>query len=327
MGTVSEGAEITSASQSETVPNSTDDPWHGSGIAEPGEDNSLISAGYAHAQASAQSLAYMRHYHEYPGMAANYGYPMYPSSWVYPGVPYPQPVPKPGNRETESHWQGASSTSGSSSKLWQPYADHGATETETTSRKRHAEEWSPRHQDPSPAVGAQRAAPATDQYWTDAFRNQAISEPAPMVCLDTTILSPACKVHEPYDDHVIHLMSSQRVRMGAWRTRSVKTDIHFYFRNRIYGEIQHSHRAMQCHASLVVEVQRMPSIPPDGVMVTVHNASDGTLILRSGDEIAELLVLQALIPKFVLHYAKPTRSNQITPCRLAPHDGEDSTDV
>ena len=178
-------------------------------------------------------------------MAANYGYPMYPSSWVYPGVPYPQPVPKPGNRETESHWQGASSTSGSSSKLWQPYADHGATETETTSRKRHAEEWSPRHQDPSPAVGAQRAAPATDQYWTDAFRNQAISEPAPMVCLDTTILSPACKVHEPYDDHVIHLMSSQRVRMGAWRTRSVKTDIHFYFRNRIYGEIQHSHRAMQ----------------------------------------------------------------------------------
>ena len=59
MGTVSEEAEITSASQSETVPHPTDDPQHGSGITEPGEDNSLISAGYAHAQASAQSLAYM----------------------------------------------------------------------------------------------------------------------------------------------------------------------------------------------------------------------------------------------------------------------------
>ena len=59
MGTVSEGAEITSTSQSETVPHPTDDPQHGSGIAEPGEDNGLISAGYAHAQASAQSLAYM----------------------------------------------------------------------------------------------------------------------------------------------------------------------------------------------------------------------------------------------------------------------------
>ena len=327
MGTVSEGAEITSASQSETVPHPTDDPQHGSGIAEPGEDNSLISAGYAHAQASAQSLAYMRHYHEYPGMAANYGYPMYPSSWVYPGVPYPPPVPNTGNRENESHWQGASSTSGSSTKLWRPYADHGATETEITSRKRRAEERSPRRQDPSPAMGAQKATPTADRYWTDAFRNPAISEPAPTVWLDTTILSPACKVREPYDDHVIHLMSSQRVRIGAWRTRSVKTDIHFYFRMHIYGEIRPSYRAMQCHASLVVEVQWVPSIPPDGVMVTVHNASDGTLILRLGDEIAELLVLQALIPKFVLHYAKPTRSNRITPCRPAPRDGEDSTDV
>ena len=162
MGTVSEGAEITSASQSETVPHPTDDPQHGSGIAEPGEDNSLISAGYAHAQASAQSLAYMQHYHEYPGMVANYGYPMYPSSWVYPGVPYPPPVPNTGNRENESHWQGASSTSGSSTKLWRPYADHGATETEITSRKRHAEEWSPRRQDPSPAMGAQKATPTAD---------------------------------------------------------------------------------------------------------------------------------------------------------------------
>ena len=134
MGTVSEGAEITSASQSEIVPNSIDDPQHGSGITEPGEDNCLISAGYAPAQASAQSLAYMRHYHESPGMAANYGYPMYPSSWVYPGVPYQPPVLNPGNRANESHWQGASSTSGSSTKLWRPYADHGATETETTSR-------------------------------------------------------------------------------------------------------------------------------------------------------------------------------------------------
>ena len=71
----------------------------------------------------------------------------------------------------------------------------------------------------------------------------------------------------------------------------------------------------------------MPSIPPDGVMVTVHNASDGTLILCPGDEIAELLVLQALIPKFVLHYAKPARLNRTTPCRPAPRDGEDSTDV
>ena len=107
----------------------------------------------------------------------------------------------------------------------------------------------------------------------------------------------------------------------------MKTDIHFYFRMRIYREIWPSHQAMQCHALLVVEVQRVPSIPPDGVMVTVHNVSDGTLILHLGDEIAELLVLQALIPKFVLHYAKPTRSNQITPCRPAPRDGEDSTDV
>ena len=65
----------------------------------------------------------------------------------------------------------------------------------------------------------------------------------------------------------------------------MKTDIHFYFRTHIYGEIWPSRQAMQCHASLVVEV-----------MVTVHNASDGTLILRPGDEIAELLVLQALIP-------------------------------
>ena len=99
----------------------------------------------------------------------------------------------------------------------------GATETETTSRQRCAEEGSPRHQDPSPAVGAQRAAPATDRYWTDAFWNQAISEPAPSVWLDTTILSAACKVHEPYDEHVIHLMSSQRVRIGAWRTRQTFT--------------------------------------------------------------------------------------------------------
>ena len=171
-------------------------------------------------------------------MAANYGCPMYPSSWVYPGVPYPPPVLNPGNRENESYWQSASSTSGSSTKLWQPYADHGATETETTSRKRHAEERSPRRQDPSPAMGAQRATPAADRYWTDAFQNQAISEPAPMVWLDTTIISLACKVPEPYDDHIIHLMSSQRVCIGAWTTRSVKTDIHFHFRMRIYGEIQ-----------------------------------------------------------------------------------------
>ena len=84
---------------------------------------------------------------------------------------------------------------------------------------------------------------------------------------------------------------------------------------------------MQCHALLVVEVQQVPSIPPDGVEVTVHNVTDGTLILHPGDEIAELLVLQALIPKFILHYAKPVRLNRTTPCRLAPHDGEDSTDV
>lgn len=107
----------------------------------------------------------------------------------------------------------------------------------------------------------------------------------------------------------------------------MKTDIHFCFRSRMYGEIRPSRHAMQCHASLVVEVQRLPAIPPDGVMVTVHNASDGLLILRPGDEIAELLVLQALIPKFVIHHAKNDRSTRTTPGQQVPRDVEDSTDA
>ena len=54
----------------------------------------------------------------------------------------------------------------------------------------------------------------------------------------------------------------------------------------------------------------MPSIPPDGVMVTVLNVSDGTLILCPGDEIAELLVLQALIPKF---HTPLCKTNKVKP--------------
>ena len=68
IGTANDGVDITSASQSETVQDSTDDLQHRMGIAEQGENNSLISAGYADAQAP--SLAYMRQYHEYPGMSA-----------------------------------------------------------------------------------------------------------------------------------------------------------------------------------------------------------------------------------------------------------------
>ena len=84
---------------------------------------------------------------------------------------------------------------------------------------------------------------------------------------------------------------------------------------------------MQRHASLVMEVQQLPANPPDGVMVTVYNASDGILILRLGDEIAELVVLQALIPKFVIHHAKNDRSTRTTPGQLVPCHVEDSTDA
>ena len=51
MGTVHDGVDTTLASQSETVQDSTDDLQHQMGIAEQGDNNSLISAGYADAQA------------------------------------------------------------------------------------------------------------------------------------------------------------------------------------------------------------------------------------------------------------------------------------
>ena len=325
IGTANDGVDITSAAQSETVQDSTDDLQHRMGIAEQGENNSLISAGYADAQAP--SLAYMRQYHEYPGMSAHYGYPIYPSSWIYPSMSHPPPLTSAGQKENGSHWRGDSSSSGSSPQLWQPYANDGTAKAKPTSRKRCAEERAPSHKDPSPVSGAQRTKPTVARGRANASRSRPNSEHAPTVWLDTTILSSTCKVREPYDDHVIHLMSSQRVRIGAWRTRSVKTDIHFCFRSRMYGEIRPSRHAMQCHASLVVEVQRLPAIPPDGVMVTVHNASDGLLILRPGDEIAELLVLQALIPKFVIHHAKNDRSTRTTPGQQVPRDVEDSTDA
>ena len=325
MGTVNDGVETTLASQSETVQDSTDDLQHRMGIAEQGEDNSLISAGYADAQAP--SLAYMWQYHEYPGMSAHYGYPIYPSFWIYPSMSHPPPLTSAGQKEKGSHWKGASSSSGSSSKLWRPYANDGATKAKPTSRKRCAEEQAPSRKDPSPVSGAQRTKPTVARGRANASRSKPNSVHAPTVWLNTTILSSACKVREPYDDHVIHLMSSQRVRIGAWRTRSVKTDIHFCFRSRIYGEIRPSRRAMQHHGSLVVEVQWLPAIPPDGVMVTVHNASDGLLILRPGDEIAELVVLQALIPKFVIHHARNDRSTRTTPGQPVPRDVEDSTDA
>ena len=50
MGTVNDGVDTTSASQSETVQDSTDDLQNQMGIAEQGENNSLISAGYVDAQ-------------------------------------------------------------------------------------------------------------------------------------------------------------------------------------------------------------------------------------------------------------------------------------
>ena len=325
MGTVNDGVDTTPASWSETVQDSTDDLQHRMGIAEQGENNSLISAGYSDAQAP--SLAYMRQYHEYPGMSAHYRYPIYPSSWMYPSMSHPPPLTSASQKENGSHWRGASSSSGSSSKLWQPYANDGATKAKPTSRKRRAEERAPSHKDPSPVSGVHRTQPTVARGRANASRSKPNSEHAPTVWLNTTILSSACKVCEPYDDHVIHLMSSQIVHIGAWRTRSVKTDIHFCFRSCIYGEIRPSHRTMQCHASLVVEVQRLPAIPPDGVMVTVHNASDGILILHPRDEIAELVVLQALIPKFVIHHAKNDKSTWTTPGQPVPRDVEDSTDA
>ena len=129
MGTVNDGVDTTSASQSETVQDSTDDLQHRMDIAERGENDSLISAGYADTQAP--SLAYMQQYHEYPGMSAHYGYPIYPSSWLYSSMSYPPPLTKAGQKENGSHWKGASSSSGSSSKLWRPYANDGAAQGNT----------------------------------------------------------------------------------------------------------------------------------------------------------------------------------------------------
>ena len=154
MGTVHDGVNTTLASQSETVQDSTDDLQHQMGIAEQGDNNSLISAGYADAQAP--SLAYMRQYHEYPGMSAHYGYPIYPSSWIYPSMSQLPPLTSAGQKENGSHWKGASSSSGSSLKLWRPYANDGATKEKPTSRKRQAEDQAPSHKDPSPVSGAQR---------------------------------------------------------------------------------------------------------------------------------------------------------------------------
>ena len=84
---------------------------------------------------------------------------------------------------------------------------------------------------------------------------------------------------------------------------------------------------MQQYPSLVVERQRIPFIPNDGVTVTVHNASHDTLTLCPGVEIADLVILQALVPKFVLCYAKREHAYWTSSHWPGPRDGDDSTDV
>ena len=321
--------ETSSTSQPDPVLNSREVPPSGASLVGPRDSPSLSSANYPLAPTPYPS-SYYQGYSDATSLATNYGYSMYPPGWVYPGMALPTTTPVTHltiGRENEPDWRGASANTVSSTKIWKPYVDDVKQEEDTTPRKRRAEEWSPRCRDVSLTEGMPRADPSPNRSWLDNVRKYRCSEPDNTVWLDTTILSSACKVREPYDDdHVIHLMAAQRVRVGPWRTRSVRTDIYFCFPKRMYGEIRPSLRAMQHHPSLVVEIQRVPVIPPDGVMVTIHNASNDTLTLRPGDEIAELTVLQALIPRFVLHYAKKDRARTPT-CRSRPRDGEDSTDV
>ena len=62
-------------------------------------------------------------------------------------------------------------------------------------------------------------------------------------------------------------------------------------------------KAMWENPSLVVPPQKILFVPNDGVTVTVQNASRDTLTLRPGVEIANLTIVQPLVPKFVLHNA------------------------
>lgn len=293
-----------------------------------GENVSMGTVSYPQTPTPIPAYSYHQPCNEYPGMTSSYGYSMYPASYLYPGVALPPP-PLVRDGDSEQDWRGAStmSTHSTSTRLWRPHTDNGSREMASTPYEKRTEDRSPRRREVSPMDDAPRREQASDRSWLDAVRSRQRPDCDNVIWLQTTILSSACKIREPYDDHVIHLLSAQRVRIGAWRTRSVKTDIYFYFPEHTYGEVQPSPQAMLQHPSLVVERQRIPFIPNDGVTVMVHNASQDTLTIRPGAEIAHLVILQALVPKFVVRYAKRDHAHRTTDRRSGPRDGDDSTDV
>ena len=255
---------------------------------------------------------------------SGYNYPMYSSSWLYSGmtVPPPPPPSTTTDQEIEPDRQGTSTTSTmAASSLWQPYA--GPTHWE-----RRVGDRSPRHHDVSPMDDVQWREQASDRSWLDAFQNYPRPDFDNVTWLETTFLSSACRVCEPSDDHVINLKSAQRVQIGAWRSRAVKTDIHFYLPGLVYGEVQPCPKAMQENTSLVVPQQKILFVPNDGVTVTVQNASRNTLTLRPGVEIADLIIVQLLVPKFVLQNTNKRDRDSWTPLRQRrPCDGDNSMEV
>ena len=173
-----------------------------------------------------------------------------------------------------------------------------------------------------------RREQASDRSWLDAIWSHQQPDLDNVIWLETTFLSSACRVREPSDDHVINLKSAYRVRIGAWRTRAVKTDIHFYLPGLVYGKVQSCPKAMRENPSLVVPPQKILFVPNDGVTVMVQNASRDTLTLRPGVEIANLTIVQPLVPKFVLCNAnKRDCDSWMPPGQVRQRDGDDSTDV